>query len=179
MPTIIESDCGNGVVAICVAGHMDKRTEWSFGEAAPKNNKNAYPYAMAEKRAKDRVILKLVGLHGLVYSEEESDDFKRNGNGKQTEQTTSGGVTAMDPRTEVGPVVKSSAQSKKDGDWQIVKDAIDAATTLDELKSAMLATVEIRKKWTANWQNMIFEYHDAKQSELRDSENVVNIMGAG
>ena len=32
---------------------------------------------MAEKRAKDRVILKLVGLHGHVYSEEEADDFKK------------------------------------------------------------------------------------------------------
>ena len=32
----------------------------------------AYVYAMAEKRAKDRVILKLIELHGLVYSEEES-----------------------------------------------------------------------------------------------------------
>jgi hypothetical protein len=31
---------------------------------------------MAEKRAKDRVILKLVGLHGYVYSEDEADDFK-------------------------------------------------------------------------------------------------------
>jgi hypothetical protein len=31
---------------------------------------------MAEKRAKDRVILKLVGLHGDVYSEEEADEFK-------------------------------------------------------------------------------------------------------
>src|SRR3954469_9473986 len=28
------------------------------------------------KRAKDRVILKLVGLHGLLYSEEEADEFK-------------------------------------------------------------------------------------------------------
>jgi hypothetical protein len=36
----------------------------------------AYPFAMAEKRAKDRVILKLIALHGLVYSEEEADDFK-------------------------------------------------------------------------------------------------------
>lgn len=35
----------------------------------------AYPYAMAEKRAKDRVILKLAGLHGL-YSEDEADEFK-------------------------------------------------------------------------------------------------------
>ena len=32
---------------------------------------------MAEKRAKDRVILKLVGLHGYAYSEEEADDFKK------------------------------------------------------------------------------------------------------
>jgi hypothetical protein len=32
---------------------------------------------MAEKRAKDRVILKLIGLHGLAYSEEEADDFKQ------------------------------------------------------------------------------------------------------
>ena len=31
---------------------------------------------MAEKRAKDRVILKLAGIHGDAYSEEESDDFK-------------------------------------------------------------------------------------------------------
>lgn len=27
----------------------------------------------AEKRAKDRVILKLIGIHGLVYSDEEGD----------------------------------------------------------------------------------------------------------
>ena len=31
---------------------------------------------MAEKRAKDRVILKLAGLHGYVYSEDEAEDFK-------------------------------------------------------------------------------------------------------
>lgn len=76
MPQIIEADSASRVVAIAVRGIMGDRSEWSFGEAAPNNNKNAYPYAMAEKRAKDRVVLKLVGLHGLVYSEEESDDFK-------------------------------------------------------------------------------------------------------
>jgi hypothetical protein len=36
----------------------------------------AYVFCMAEKRGRDRVILKLAGLHG-VYSEEEADDFKR------------------------------------------------------------------------------------------------------
>lgn len=76
MPQIIETDGGNGVAALCVRGSMGDRTEWSIGEASPKNNKNAYPWAMAEKRAKDRVILKLVGLHGLAYSEEEADDLK-------------------------------------------------------------------------------------------------------
>ena len=49
----------------------------SFGEAAPYNNKNAYPVAMAEKRALDRAILKALNLHGYVYSEMESDDFKK------------------------------------------------------------------------------------------------------
>jgi hypothetical protein len=55
---------------------------WSFGEALINVNyrvsgrQAAYVYAMAEKRAVDRVILKLIGLHGLLYSEEEADDFK-------------------------------------------------------------------------------------------------------
>lgn len=76
MPQIIEANSNAKIVAIAVTGKLGDKSEWSFGEAAPSNNKNAYPYAMAEKRAKDRVVLKLVGLHGLVYSEEESDDFK-------------------------------------------------------------------------------------------------------
>lgn len=72
-PMIIESNSEKGVVAICVNGTLKDRTEWSIGEAAPKNNKNAYPYAMAEKRAKDRVILKLLNTHGYLYSESEFD----------------------------------------------------------------------------------------------------------
>ena len=75
-PTIVQSDINSKTVAVLVTGHLGDKSEWSFGEAAPYNNKNAYPFAMAEKRAKDRVILKLVGLHGYVYSEDEADDFK-------------------------------------------------------------------------------------------------------
>jgi hypothetical protein len=75
-PDITETDAIQKIAVIVVGGRMGDRYEWSFGEAAPYNNKNAYPYAMAEKRAKDRVVLKLVGLHGLVFSEEESDDFQ-------------------------------------------------------------------------------------------------------
>ncbi len=84
-PQIIEADGANKVAAVCVVGRMDgggdgfSPTEWSIGEAAPHNNKNEYPWAMAEKRAKDRVILKLLGIHGEVYSEAEADDFKPRG----------------------------------------------------------------------------------------------------
>lgn len=77
-PEVVETNHEKAHVAIIAYGKLNDREEWSFGECSPKNNKNAYPFAMAEKRAKDRVILKLVGLHGFVYSEEESDDFKPN-----------------------------------------------------------------------------------------------------
>jgi hypothetical protein len=73
MPQIIEARGGEGVAAVCVQGQLGERFIWSIGEASPKNCKNAYPWAMAEKRAIDRVILKLVGIHGLVYSDEEID----------------------------------------------------------------------------------------------------------
>ena len=77
LPTMLEAKGGEKIVALCVNGKMGDRTEWSIGEAAPGNNKNAYPYAMAEKRAKDRVILKLLNSHGYLYSEDEADDFKQ------------------------------------------------------------------------------------------------------
>lgn len=76
MPEVVQANADARIAVIIARGFMGDRSEWSFGEAAPSNNKNAYPFAMAEKRAKDRVVLKLVGLHGLAYSEEEADDFK-------------------------------------------------------------------------------------------------------
>ncbi len=82
LPTIIEGDGIAKNVAILVTARMDGRAEWSIGEASPGNNKNAYSYAMAEKRGKDRCILKLLNSHGQLYSEAEADDFAQ-GNGKQ------------------------------------------------------------------------------------------------
>ena len=67
-----DSDKGNMVV-ICTAKSGDKTVQ-TFGEANTKNNKNSYPMAMAEKRAYDRAVLKVVGLHGFIYSETEFDD---------------------------------------------------------------------------------------------------------
>ena len=53
--------------------------EWSFGEADLKLNcKNKYPYAMAEKRLKDRLTLKLISAYEYgIYSDTEADSFKK------------------------------------------------------------------------------------------------------
>ena len=75
-PQNIETDADKGIAIIMVKGYLGDKSEWSYGEATPKNSKNAYPYAMAEKRAKDRVILKLIGMSGDIYSESESDEFR-------------------------------------------------------------------------------------------------------
>ena len=80
-PSIVRAERDEAV--ILVTGRMGERVEWSIGEALIGVNyrvsgkQAAYVYAMAEKRAKDRVILKLVELHGIVYSEEEADEFKQ------------------------------------------------------------------------------------------------------
>ena len=75
-PVMIEASAEAKTVVMLVTGKMGDQVEWSIGEATPYNNKNGYPFAMAEKRAKDRVILKLINVAGDVYSEEEADDFK-------------------------------------------------------------------------------------------------------
>jgi hypothetical protein len=96
-PEIIRAEEREAVVLVTanrLIGTSEKgeyRTEWSIGEANMELNyrtsgkQQAYPYAMAEKRAKDRVILKLIQLHGLLYSEEEADEFKESAAGERRE----------------------------------------------------------------------------------------------
>src|SRR5918994_928760 len=65
-PTILRAERDEAV--LLVVGRMGERAEWSIGEALVGVNYHvpepeaAYAYAMAEKRAKDRVILKLIEL---------------------------------------------------------------------------------------------------------------------
>jgi len=76
-PSVIEANTEKKIAVVCVFATLNEREEWSFGEAAPNNNRNEYPWAMAEKRAKDRCCLKLLNAHGAIYSEDEADDFKK------------------------------------------------------------------------------------------------------
>jgi hypothetical protein len=71
------SNLEQGFAVVKAFGKLGDGFVESYGEASPKNNRNQYPLAMAQKRAEDRVILGLLSVYGDVYSEEEADDFKR------------------------------------------------------------------------------------------------------
>tara|TARA_B100000900_G_C20504078_1_gene685051 strand:+ start:48 stop:692 length:645 start_codon:yes stop_codon:yes gene_type:complete len=92
-PKIVESDTEKKIVSLVVQGYIDdgkgKNTAWSIGEVSPDNYKtyakqSSYPYAMAEKRAIDRVILKLLGVHGDFYSQAEIDEAETSDNKPDT-----------------------------------------------------------------------------------------------
>ena len=59
---VVECDTEKGVVVV---------------KGNARNNRNAYPVAMAEKRCKDRLITKLLGVSGFLYSE---SDLIKHGN---------------------------------------------------------------------------------------------------
>lgn len=124
-PQVLRAERDEAV--ILVTGRLGDRSDWSIGEAVINVNyrvsgrQAAYVYAMSEKRAKDRVILKLIGLHGLLYSEEEADDL---GKGKPSED---------DARPNGAEPVKSSAAAKREGMWLEIKRGIAACRDSAEL----------------------------------------------
>jgi hypothetical protein len=204
MPQIIEADSASKTVAIAVNGRMagkdDFREEWSFGEAAPSNNKNAYPYAMAEKRAKDRVVLKLVGLHGLVYSEEESDDFKPQ-TPAPTPNTAKGPADAFPLRKgwewqNGDPQAKSSAQLKKEGGFAEFSDNLNDCANMADLKwvETKWSALARQQGWPTSWKHAACDRIEGREVALLQSmspehladvpldkalKQSLNILGAG
>jgi hypothetical protein len=138
--------CEADEAVILATGKKGDKAEWSIGEARTvlmhdtgrKNQKGkpiyeaavgsignyqitprqaAYPYAMAEKRAKDRVILKLAGLHG-VYSEEEADEFtaKRGGDGPTMTELLTTAEASIDAAAKEGLTSLQSTWERLDQD---------------------------------------------------------------
>ena len=134
MPAILEANSSEGIAAVAVQATMGgDRFEWSIGECSPKNNRNAYPWAMAEKRAKDRVILKLIGIHGLVYSEDEMSDVPD------------------------APKVLVKDQREIDG---ALRDEIDACLTVEDLER-LWRSPQFQaeyKKIKPDWQTMLVDH---------------------
>lgn len=110
-PQLISVDLeagSTGSAAVWVRGHLGEKSEWSYGEASKHNSKNKFPLAMAEKRAKDRVILKLIGLHGYIYSDDELEDTEGNPIQKQKDPAAEAAPEEPAP----APVIEVAPQGK-------------------------------------------------------------------
>lgn len=160
MPVVVEGNSAGKVVSIVVRGTMGERSEWSFGEAAPHNNKNAYPYAMAEKRGKDRVVLKLVGLHGLAYSEEESDDFKPQAQAPAEPKKRQVGFSADGNRTAYA--------MKQEKAWEPFERELAECTTIPALKKfAMAWSAKVDEdKWPEGWKTVAREEIEKRKDAI-------------
>ena len=87
LPQILNSE--QNFVRMVISGKKGDVLIWSIGEADNKNCKNLYFGAMAEKRGKDRVILKLINAYEYgIYSDVEADDFKKPAEEYYTEEQT-------------------------------------------------------------------------------------------
>ncbi|KQO64630.1 trna delta -isopentenylpyrophosphate transferase [Methylobacterium sp. Leaf469] len=135
-PTLVRAERDEAV--ILVTGRLPgakpgtERVEWSIGEALVNVNyrvsgkQAGYVYAMAEKRAKDRVILKLLELHGLVYSEEEADEFR---------QGHPAAIQAIDEDFDNPDPFDEVTEAEAD-----LKRRIDEMTSIDAVTDLMLDT---------------------------------------
>ncbi len=156
-PKIIRAERDEAVIQ--VTGRMGERVEWSIGEALIGVNyrvsgkQAAYVYAMAEKRAKDRVILKLIELHGYVYSEEEADEFKQGRPGFADPHVE---LEKTEPQTQKGRVEAAAADGKVEDD---LKAKIKKAKTINAVTDLMLH---------ADTQKVLSDLPEGIRDEIRD-----------
>ena len=140
-PELIENDSDAGKVVIKLWGYLDDKAEFTYGEVSPKNSKNAYPYAICEKRAKDRIILKLIGFHGEIYSEDEAEEFEEEvkalekAEKKEEQEKVDTSVYGMIGRKRATEEIKKLtplfAKSKSD-DKKVREEAIEDAQKINK-----------------------------------------------
>jgi hypothetical protein len=73
-PEVLHLDPAAKTCVLLITGRSKKEEHWSFGESAPYNTKLNFPFAMAEARGKDRVILKFMNFKEDIGSEIETDN---------------------------------------------------------------------------------------------------------
>ncbi|MBM1174495.1 trna delta -isopentenylpyrophosphate transferase [Microvirga arabica] len=156
-PKIIRAERDEAVIQ--VTGRMGERVEWSIGEALIGVNyrvsgkQAAYVYAMAEKRAKDRVILKLIELHGYVYSEEEADEFKQGRLGFADPHVE---LEKTEPQQQKSRVEAAASDGKVEDD---LRAKIKKAKTINAVTDLMLH---------ADTQKVLADLPEGIRDEIRD-----------
>ncbi len=130
----------SGDVAMVVTGYKLDNPDykiWTTGEANALNCTAEYYLAMAEKRAKDRAILKLINAYEYgIYSDVESDDFKK----KEKKASQKQVELIIDLASEVDVAVNTDGLTIEEASNKIeelkeakaTKDAIDQAQELSD-----------------------------------------------
>lgn len=174
-PSVVACDLVNKSMVICTFGKMGDRSEWSFGEASPANNKNQYMAAMAEKRSRDRVILKLLAAHGDIYSEEEADDFK-----KPRQSAPDGYLEPADP------IPDEHLIKREDGIQVLTMDAqrpifselereLNGCTSVDECKRWVISAKSRASRLSGHWKDDLNKRYltHLRALEKRDADEYI------
>lgn len=173
-PAVLEMDTGNKVSALIVFGAIGNRTEWSTGEASPHNNKNGYPVAMAEKRARDRVILKLLNANGVLYSEAEADEFERRPNPSVTRPSDI--MPAVEYDMHGDPVdnipkgderIERMPKAKAKPDYATAQNEMHATKTPAELQAWGAKNANRIESYPTDWQEILRGQYTEHMAELR------------
>lgn len=157
---LVTGEVQNDQIAIC---------EWSIGEALINANyrvtgKQApYVYAMAEKRAKDRVILKLAGLHG-VYSEDEADDFKQQPASAPVQQHEGQNEPEQKETPDPEPVPYSVADSAKVKDTMIL--ALERCESHAEIFAWREENLKVFARLTKTDKQIVSKAKEIRQGEI-------------
>lgn len=177
-------------IALYVNGKKGEFSAWAIGEASTgnltKTSKN-YRWAMAEKRAKDRVILKLLGIAGDMYSEEEADEFKEKSEPKtktdfekQATADKSANTKALNKAvkegaTEVTKKPRTIAELNKA--YAVTMQKLSEIKSLSELTITQVDFINnlcvdlYDNKLTKEHEALTALYNDIRNKELDDSIN--------
>lgn len=148
-PQVLEADTSAKVVAMLVTANMGDQEVWSIGEAAPGNNKNAYVWSMAEKRGKDRCILKLLSIHGIIYSAEELDNQERDDTPRQDDYEAPGEPDPFPVNPDVDRKSAHFIKKNRPNEWPEIVGKFRDAKSPDELKQ--IAGGKYVQEMTKDW----------------------------
>jgi len=177
-PELKVCDMAQGFAVVLISGRLKDRIEFSFGEASPKNNKNSYPLAMAEKRSKDRVILKLLAAHGSLYSESEADEFEQRQNPHVTRAEDILPATEYDqngqpidniPEPDAEAIVKTRVVDQRPI-FAELQNEIHATCSIDELSKWADENRNRLGKLSTEWRKMLRGVYAEHQTAIRQMD---------
>lgn len=142
-PQVVDFDTKGGTVVLLGKAKLGDREIWTFGEASPANNKNAFCWAMAEKRLVDRLTLKLIEAHGLLYSDEE-----------------------LSQDAQVERVSSNSLKTKQPGRWEEIVRTMREAPSVEDLKFYAGSLRAETGVWPQAWKDALREIYEVEHDRL-------------